>query len=116
MAQGWVSLTCLWPHSDAAWPCAALELLPVWWIKKPDWNQLVPHGSPEQSFMGAGPYQVCVLVSLCIKDSCIPQHGTWLRLALGKQDTRAGIPAAVFYPPNLLILKLELQKLPISLF
>lgn len=45
MAQGWVSLTCLWPHSDAAWPCAALELLPVWWIKKPDWNQLVPHGS-----------------------------------------------------------------------
>lgn len=86
------------------------------WIKKPDWNQLIAHGSPEQPFRGAGACQVCVLVSVCVKDSCVPQHGTWLKLALGMQGTRAGIPAAVPYPPNLLIFKLELQKLLISLF
>lgn len=86
------------------------------WIKKPDWSQLIPRGSPEQSFKGAAPRQVCGLVSLCVEDSCVPQHGTWLKLALGMQDTKAGIPAALLYPPNLLILKLELQKLPISLF
>lgn len=62
-----------------------------------------------QPFRGAGACQVCVLVSVCVKD-------TWLKLALGMQGTRAGIPAAVPYPPNLLTLKLELQKLLISLF
>lgn len=44
------------------------------------------------------------------------QLGTWLNMALGLQGTRAGIPAAVLYSPNLLILKLELQKLLIYLF
>lgn len=86
------------------------------WIKKPDWNQLVPHGSPEQSFRGPGPCQICVLVSLCVEDSCVPQHGTWLKLALGMQDAKAGIPIAVLRRPNVLILELELLKLLISLF
>lgn len=111
VAQGRVSPTCLWPHGDAAWPCAAAQLLPLWWIKKPDWNQLVPHGSPEQPFRGAGPCQGCVLDSVCVEDSCVPQHSTWLKLALGMHSTKAGMPAAVLCPPVLLILKLELKKL-----
>lgn len=102
-----VSPACLWPHSDAAWPCAAPELLPLGWIKKSDWNQLIPHGSPAQPFRGARACQV----SLCVEDSCVPQYGTWLKLALGMQGTRAGILAAVLYAPSLTNFKAGAAKI-----
>lgn len=53
---------------------------------------------------------------LCVSRTPVSQLGTWLNMALGLQGTRAGIPAVVLYSPNLLILKLELQKLLIYLF
>lgn len=69
-----------------------------------------PTGVQKQPFRGTGPPQVHVLVSLGVEDSSVPQDGTWLKLSLGMCGTRTGILAAMLYPPNLVILKLELEN------
>lgn len=85
-------------------------------FKKLIGTRTFPTGLQKQPFRGTGPPQVCVLVSLGVRDSRVPQDGTWLRLCLGMHGTRIGILAAMLYPLNLVILKLELRKLLISLF
>lgn len=71
---------------------------------------------PETTLRGPGPPQGGVLVSPGVEDSRVPQDGTWLKLTSGPHGTRTGILAAMLHPPNLVIVELELRKLPIPLF
>lgn len=108
-----VSPSCLWPPSDAAWLCAAPEAAVCLYggFKMQVWTRAFPTCLQKQSFVGRGSPGVCV--------GSLWELGTPLSpglVSLGMRSTRTGILAAMFYPPNLVILKPELQKLLISLF